>query len=67
MTPKQYRKALDELGWSQVEAARELGFDPRTSRRYALGERKIPKTVEMLLKMKVDQEQEKKRMLIGGS
>jgi hypothetical protein len=67
MSPKQYRKALDELGWSQVEAARELGFDPRTSRRYALGERKIPKTVEMLLKMKVDQEQEKKRMLIGGS
>jgi hypothetical protein len=67
MTPKQYRKALDELGWSQVEAARELGFDPRTSRRYALGERKIPKTVEMLLKMKVEQEQEKKRMLIEGS
>jgi ribosome-binding protein aMBF1 (putative translation factor) len=64
MTPKQYRKALDELGWSQVEAARELGFDPRTSRRYALGERKIPKTVELLLKIKIDQEREAKEKLL---
>jgi ribosome-binding protein aMBF1 (putative translation factor) len=64
MTPKQYRKALDELGWSQVEAARELGFDPRTSRRYALGERKVPKTVELLLKIKLDQEREAKERLL---
>jgi ribosome-binding protein aMBF1 (putative translation factor) len=64
MNAKQYRKALDELGWSQVEAARELGFDPRTSRRYALGERKVPKTVELLLKIKLDQEREAKERLL---
>jgi ribosome-binding protein aMBF1 (putative translation factor) len=64
MNAKQYRKALDELGWSQVEAARELGFDPRTSRRYALGERKVPKTVELLLKIKLDQEREAKAGLL---
>lgn len=64
MTPKQYRKALDELGWSQVEAARELGFDPRTSRRYALGERKIPMTVEKLLELRLQQERGAKKELL---
>jgi transcriptional regulator with XRE-family HTH domain len=64
MNAKQYRKALDKLGWSQLEAARQLGFDPRTSRRYALGERKVPKTVELLLKIKVQQEKEAKATLL---
>lgn len=66
MTPKQYRKAIDELGWSQVEAARQLGIGPRSSRRYALGERKIPKSVELLLKRLVDEENEKKRLIVVG-
>lgn len=64
MTPKQYRKALDELGLSQVEAAKLLGVNPRTSRRYALGERSIPKPVELLLKRLVDEERSNKRALL---
>jgi hypothetical protein len=61
---KQYRKALDELGWSQVAAGPHLGVHPRTSQKYANGETKIPKTVELLLEYKLAEEREKKRMLL---
>lgn len=37
-----YRKALESLGWTQVKAANKLGVNPRTSRRYALGESRVP-------------------------
>jgi len=49
MTPAEYRSTLSRLGLSQVAAARVMGIDPRTSRRYALGETPIPKIVENLL------------------
>jgi DNA-binding transcriptional regulator YiaG len=42
MTPDEYRQAIEQLGLSQVAAARLLGVDARTSRRWASGERDIP-------------------------
>jgi DNA-binding transcriptional regulator YiaG len=42
MTPDQYRAAIEKLGLSQVAAARLLGVDGRTSRRWANGERDVP-------------------------
>jgi transcriptional regulator with XRE-family HTH domain len=64
MTARKYRNALNKLGWSQLEAARQLGVNPRTSRRYALGERKVPKTVELLLKIKLKQERESLALIL---
>jgi DNA-binding transcriptional regulator YiaG len=34
----EYRALIDQLGLSQITAAKLLGVDPRTSRRWALGE-----------------------------
>lgn len=51
MTPDAYRASLDSLGLSQVGAARLFGVDPRTSRRWALGEQDIPKAVELALQL----------------
>lgn len=42
MTPEQYRTAIEQLGLSQVAAAKLLGVDERTSRRWARGERDVP-------------------------
>jgi len=42
MTPDQYRDAIARLDLSQVAAARLLGVDERTSRRWASGERDVP-------------------------
>jgi DNA-binding transcriptional regulator YiaG len=41
MTPDEYRAAIDKLGLSQVAAAKLLGVDARTSRRWASGERDV--------------------------
>lgn len=54
MTPKQFRSALDRLGLSQLGAARLFGSDGRTARRWALGERSIPETVAILLRLMLD-------------
>ncbi len=51
MTHAEYRSALDRLGLSQVEAARLLHVDERTSRRWALGERDVPAPVALLLRL----------------
>jgi DNA-binding transcriptional regulator YiaG len=42
MTPDQYRTAIEKLGLSQTSAAKLLGVDERTSRRWANGERDVP-------------------------
>lgn len=42
MTADEYREAIEELGLSQVAAAKLLGVDDRTSRRWASGDREIP-------------------------
>lgn len=51
MTAKQFQAALDRLGLSQVGAARLLGSDPRTARRWALGERSVPEPVAIILRL----------------
>lgn len=51
MTAKQFQNAIDRLGLSQVGAARLLGADPRTARRWALGERSIPEPIAILLRL----------------
>lgn len=53
MNAKQYRSALKKLSWSQVRAAHELGFSPRSSRRYIRGERDVPETVAILIKVRL--------------
>ena len=53
MTSNQFRSTLDRLGLSQLGAARLFGADGRTVRRWALGERSIPPTVAILLRLLV--------------
>lgn len=50
MTPADFRAALDRLELSQSEAARRLGVDPRTVRRWIAGDRRIPGPVVELLR-----------------
>lgn len=49
MTRDDFRAALDRLGLTQTGAARVLGVDERTTRRWAAGERAVPPPVERLL------------------
>jgi len=42
MTPDEFREIIRKLGLSQIAAARLLGVNARTSRRWASGERDIP-------------------------
>jgi hypothetical protein len=51
VTANQFRAAIDRLGLSQVRAARLVGADPRTGRRWALGERAVPECVAILLRL----------------
>lgn len=44
-----YRSQIARLGLTQEHAARVLGVNARTSRRWALDERAIPSAVERLL------------------
>jgi len=53
MTPTQYRTAIKSLGLSQRGAARLLGVNERTSRRWALGELPIPRAAALLLALMV--------------
>jgi DNA-binding transcriptional regulator YiaG len=50
VTSDEYRQTIDQLGLSQNGAARLLGVDERTSRRWALGERDIPPPAERFLR-----------------
>ncbi len=54
MTKEQLQKLLDRVGLSQSEAARQLGLDPRSMRRYIGGETEIPTVVELALKKITD-------------
>ena len=53
MTPIQFRNALRRLDLTQQGAARLLGADDRTARRWALGERAVPSCVAIVLKLLV--------------
>ena len=50
MSPAQLQKLLDSTQLSQAEAARQLGLDPRSMRRYISGEVEVPLHVEIALK-----------------
>jgi DNA-binding transcriptional regulator YiaG len=50
MTPDEYRDLIEKLGLTQGGAARLLGVDERTSRRWANGERDVPAPVERFLR-----------------
>jgi hypothetical protein len=45
MTKSQLRKLLEAHKLPQTVAARELGIDPRTMRRYIAGDLPVPKVV----------------------
>lgn len=51
MTANQFRTIIDRLGLSQARAAALVGADPRTGRRWALGERTVPECVAILLRL----------------
>lgn len=60
MTPKQYADAIEKVGLSQRSAAKFLGVDERTSRRWISGEAPIPeataKLLRLMVKLKLDPE-----------
>ena len=51
MNSKQYREALDKLKMTQLAAAQLFDIGPRTSRRWALDEARIPTPVAILLRL----------------
>ncbi len=51
MTANQFRSALTRLKLSQRRAARLFRADERTTRRWALGERAIPSSIAILLRL----------------
>lgn len=51
MTTDEYRAALDKLGISQLAAGRLFSVGSRTSRRWALGEARVPMAVAMMLRL----------------
>ena len=55
MTGAEYRKAIKHLGLSQVSAAKFLGVDETTSRRWVANKHPIPDAVAMLLSTMVSQ------------
>ncbi len=53
MTPRQFRKAIARLDLSQAAAAKILNVVPRTIRRYASGEGKVPAARAKLLEIRL--------------
>jgi hypothetical protein len=51
MTAEEYRKALDRLEMTQGAAGELFGVGIRSSRRWALGEARIPGPVALLLNL----------------
>lgn len=54
MTATEYRVALAALNLSQVRAAALLGVDPRTSRKWALGQYPVPRMAALVLRLMMD-------------
>lgn len=53
MTPKQYAEIIERLGLSQRGAAKFLGVDERTSRKWIAGDARIPESAAKLLRLMV--------------
>ena len=54
MTAHRFRTVLSKLHLTQVQAAHVLGITPRTARRYALGEVRVPNPAAKLLVLMLD-------------
>jgi hypothetical protein len=54
MTPEQFKKAIDNLGLTEFSAATLFGVHPRTTRRWANAERKVPPPVHNFLRYLVE-------------
>jgi DNA-binding transcriptional regulator YiaG len=50
VSPQEYADAIDTLGLSQLAAAKLLGVDGRTSRRWISGERDVPEPAARFLR-----------------
>lgn len=50
MSADEFAAAIAALGWSQVEASRQLEVDDRTVRRWLAGDRAIPGPVRVALR-----------------
>jgi DNA-binding transcriptional regulator YiaG len=48
-SPDELRKALDQMGLSQVRAACLFGVNDRTVRRWIKGDQPVPRLVEIVL------------------
>lgn len=51
MTRSQFRQALERLRLTQVAAAKHLGVDARSVRRWIAGDRRVPEPVAILLRL----------------
>ena len=54
MTRNQYRAAIERLELTQAAAAKVLGVNPRTSRKWANGERPVDETAARFLNYLAD-------------
>jgi DNA-binding transcriptional regulator YiaG len=50
VSPDEYSAAIEALGLSQIAAAKLLGVDGRTSRRWVSGERDVPEPAARFLR-----------------
>jgi len=55
VTSKRFKELMDKAGLSNAAAAKALGINERTIRKYIYGENPVPKTVELALLYVVDQ------------
>jgi transcriptional regulator with XRE-family HTH domain len=62
MTPNRLRTALARLGLSQRAAARRLGINERTMRKYIAGDLVIPELLVWALRGLAEREQEQMRV-----
>jgi hypothetical protein len=53
MNGDEYAKAIERLDLTQVEAARFLGVDDTTSRRWVADRSPVPRAVTMLLRLMI--------------
>lgn len=51
MTKDEYREAIEGLGVTSAEFGRLIGVDARSERRWALGERRLPGPVILLIRL----------------
>jgi hypothetical protein len=54
MRSSEYGEILNRLGLTHVGAGCMFGINHRTSRKYALGERRVPRAVAIVLQLMLD-------------